>query len=246
MKFVPSPALSALLVFSLGLVACSRAPDAQQELDSLDRDLANAVAGGGRDPAVAAAINDPIMVDPALAQSSNVNAIRPPDRPLSGAVPADAVADGPAPAAGDPAPAATAGCPSCAARRGALTLGALAERQRAGALAGCASRLRYAAGWSNRLPADLPLYPDARVAEAAGTDDGDCRLRAVSFTSAAPVARVIDWYYARARRAGFAATHEAQGSEHVVGGTRGEAAFVAYVSPRGSGSSVDLVANAGR
>ena len=36
-------------------------------------------------------------------------------------------------------------------------------------LAACAGRLPYAIGRVDRLPTALPLYPDARIAEAAGS-----------------------------------------------------------------------------
>ena len=243
MKMLPS--IVVLMGLSLATTACDRSPNAQQDIERLDRDLTNA-----GDPAVASAINDPIMVDPALTQSSNVNAIRPPDRPRSGAVPdvaigARATRRAPGPLASAPPPAKD--CPSCAAKRESLTLGALAKRQRDGGVVRCADRLRYSASWSTRLPAALPMYPDARVIEAAGTDGAGCTLRVVSFESSAAVERVIDWYYTRAKQGGYSAAHEADGAQHVLGGTRRDAAYVAYVSVRaGGGSAVDFVSNAGR
>lgn len=231
---------------SLALAACGKQPAAQQDIDRLDDELG---AGNAADPALATALDGQIMVDPALSQSSNVNAIRPPDRPVSGAVPADDIA---AKALhGDsatlpPAPAARAACPACAAKKGALTLGELARRQRDPSVSGCAPRLGYSAAWATRLPAALPLYPDARVLEAAGVDAAGCRLRVVDFATAAPVARVIDWYAARATAAGYSVAHEADGDGEVLGGTNGDAAYVVYVAARrGGGSSVDLIANSG-
>lgn len=224
------------------LAACGASPNAPQDLDALDRELANVnSAANGRDPAIADALNAPIMVDPALAQSSNANAVRPPSRPDSGAVPPDvAIPDRVDPATLKRAPAPAGDCPRCRAKAGALTLGELARRQSPG----CAP-VSYAAGWANRLPADLPLYPDARVAEAAGSD-GKCALRVVSFASGAAPQKLIDWYYTRATTAGYSAEHQADGGLHVLGGTRGGAAYVVYVTPRASGSSVDLLSNAGR
>jgi hypothetical protein len=64
--------------------------------------------------------------------------------------------------------------------------------------------------------------------------------------SGAGVDRVIDFYYTRATAAGYSADHEAEGAQHVLAGTRGDDAYVVYVTPRsGGGTSVDLVANAG-
>lgn len=237
------------LVFTmlLLLAACGRQPDTQQDLDSLDRELTDAnSAGNRRDPTVAQALHDQIMVDPTLAQQSNANAVRPPARPDDGAVPPDLARPDPVDARTlRHAPTAGGDCPDCKARTGALTLGALAARQR-GRTADCAGAVSYSAGWANRLPADLPLYPDARVTEAAGNNLGGCRLRVVSFASSAAATKVIDWYYTRATAARYSAEHRAQGSLHVVGGTRGDDAYVVYVTPRqGGGADVDLVSNAG-
>lgn len=224
------------------LAACNRQPAARQDLDDLDR----ALAGNRDDPAVRAALNAQIAADPGLTQMANANALRPAAQPRSGALPATDIAARAVSAKIGPlahAPAASGGCAACAAAKGALTLGELATRQHG---RGCATRLRYSAVWSTRLPADLPLYPDARVIEAAGVDGNGCRLRVVSFESAASVERVIDWYYTQGTRAGYSADHEADEAQHVLGGTRGDAAFVAYVSATGAGSSVDFVSNAGR
>jgi hypothetical protein len=237
-----------LPLLALALVACGRAPDGQQDLNSLDAELTNAT-GNARDPALTAALADQIMVDPQLAQSSNGNAVRPPPRPDSGAVAPDGVAtrtDPTDPATLKKAPAADGNCPECQAAKGALTLGALAERQANARSAACAAAIGYSAGWANRLPAALPLYPDARLSEAAGADRNGCRLRVVSFTSNAGVDRLIDYYYTKATAAGYSAGHRTDGTQHVLGGTHGDDAYVVYVSARaGGGSEVDLVSNAG-
>lgn len=235
--------------FALALAGCGRAPEQPQGLDQLDRELTDNALANERDPAVASALRDQIMVDPALTQQSNANAVRPPPRPDPHAVPPEGIGakpDGVDPASLKPAPAAKTDCPECRAAKGALTLGALAERQRAPDTAGCAGRVQYSATWSTRLPAGLPLYPDARVAEAAGTDAGGCRLRIVSFASNAPPSRIIDWYYGRATAAGYSGEHKTDGAMEVLGGTRGNDAYLVYVTKRTSGSDVDLVVNATR
>jgi len=237
--------LLALLTLPL-LAGCGgdRSSAAAQDLADLDRDLA---AGNDRDPALTGALADQIMVDPALVQSANAHALRPADRPATAAVPPDAPLVDPVPAAAaPPIPAARADCPDCAARDGALTIGALAERQRDRATAGCAAGLGYSAGWATRLPAALPLYPGATVREAAGSDRGGCRLRVVAFVTGAPPAKAVAFYHARARAAGYTAEVQADGGARVVGGTRGDDAFVVYADPRpGGGSDVRLVANGG-
>lgn len=230
------------------LAACGERAAAPDDLAQLDRDLAAAAIGAVPDPAIVAALEEPIMVDPALVGQANADAVRPPPRPYSAAVPLDALAGKPVPVGPTrPAPAATGDCPDCRAARGALTLGELALRQRDAAIRGCADRIGYSATWSTRLPAALPLYPDARVSEAAGADAAGCALRLVSFATAAAARPVIDWYHARATDAGYSATHRADAAMHVLDGTRRDgAAYRLYLTPRpGGGTRVDLIVNRG-
>lgn len=233
------------LLLPLALAACNRPSTDQQDLNGLDAELTN---GAVRDPAVAESLGAQIMVDPRLAQSSNAGAMRPAPRPDSGAVPDVALRRDPVdPATLKRAPAASTDCPECKSADGALTLGALAERQKTPDASVCAQKIGYSAGWANRLPADLPLYPAARLTEAAGADKDGCRLRVVSFSSAAPMQKILDYYYTKASGAGYSAGHSTDGKQHVLGGVRGNDAYVVYVTARaGGGSDVDLVSNAGR
>ena len=239
--------LRSAVLLPLALAACNRSSTDQQDLNSLDAELTN---GASRDPALTAALGQQILVDPRLAQSSNADAVRPPTRPDDGAVPPDGVgarADPVDPATLKHAPAASNDCPECKSADGALTLGALAERQKTPDAAACAQKIGYSAGWANRLPADLPLYPDARLSEAAGADQDGCRLRVVSFASGAGVQKMLDYYYTKASAAGYSAGHSTEGRQHVLGGVRGGDAYVVYVTARnGGGSDVDMVSNAGR
>ena len=238
------PLRSALLL-PLALAACNRSSTDQQDLNSLDAEQIN----GTRDPAMTSSLGGQIMVDPRLAQSSNTNAVRPPPQPMTGAVPADVplLKDPVDPATLKRAPAASNDCPECKSADGALTLGALAERQKTPDVGVCAQKIGYSAGWANRLPADLPLYPAARLSEAAGADKDGCRLRVVSFASSAPMQKMLDYYYTRATAAGYSAGHSTDGRQHVLGGVRGNDAYVVYVTARaGGGSDVDMVSNAGR
>jgi hypothetical protein len=233
----------ALLVLSLALGACGGASS-----DLGDYETANTT-----DPALASALQDQIMVDPQLSRQANGNAIRPPGQPYSGAVPSDAVAantdkvdDGQLLRTPDPVPASKE-CTQCAAGREALTLGGLAARQADAGTAKCAAALQYSAGWAQRLPADLPLHPQARVTEAAGAD-GPCALRVVSFSAPQPLQAVLDWYYTRATRAGYSAEHQLDGKEHILGGTRArdDGAYVLYMTARADGGTdIDMVANRG-
>lgn len=252
----------AMVALALAVAACGQREGADRNLDALDNELVESGSGSAntRDPAMMAALQDQIMVDPALAQQSNTDTVRPPAQPYSGAVPADDVARPPASAPmsthgiatsdavkPDPAPQA-GGCPGCAAKKQSLTLGALVSRQPDRRTAACAGAMRYSARWAERLPADLPLYPGARVSEAAGADSATCRVRAVSFSTDASPQTVLDWYYARATGAGYSAEHQADGAEHMLGGTRGGdgGAYAVILTARhGGGTEVDLLANNG-
>lgn len=240
-----SRAFLPLLIVPLMLAGCGGpAPD-----NSADNS-ANAA-----DPALTSALQDQIMVDPQLGRQANSDAVRPPSQPYSGGVPADGVAantdtvdngqllHAPAPTA------ATKDCSQCAAAREAVTLGGLAQRQKNAKTSGCAAQLTYSAGWAQRLPADLPLYPQARVTEAAGTEGGKCQLRVVSFSSPQPMQTMVDWYYTKAIRGGYTAEHQIDGKEHILGGTRDrdDSAYVLFLTTRSDGGTdVDLVANNGR
>jgi hypothetical protein len=234
-----------LVILPLALAACS---------GGSGNDGDDAASANGVDPALASALQDQIMVDPALGQQANGDSVRPPGQPYSGGVPADTVAaNGDAANNGElmraPAPTtADKNCQSCEAGREAVTLGGLAAAQKDGKTSGCAANVQYGAGWAQRLPADLPLYPQARVTEAAGTDGGQCQLRVVSFSAAQPLQVMIDWYYTKAVRAGYTAEHQVDGEQHILGGTRERdgGAYVIYLTARpDGGTDIDLVANNG-
>jgi len=233
-RFVP------LAVAVLALAGCH---SNRNKVDALD----NSLVANDQDPALTGALNDQIMVDPALTQQANGAAIRPPTHPGSGETPATAGQD----KATGPlrhAPAASRDCPECASRKGALTLGELAHRQSGTGMGGCSANVQYSAQWVNRL-GDLPVYPGAQVSEAAGSNHPGCALRIVSFTTTAPADRVIDWYYTQAVKLGYDGEQQTDGHERVLGGTRSrdDGAYVVFVDPSdGGGSAVDLVINNGR
>ena len=217
---------AAACLAALALAACNGGEKA--ELDELDARLGNKA---DVDPALTTALEDQIMVDPALASQSNEDSIRPPAQPFQAPVPLD--------------PNAIDGAGS------GQTLGSLAEQQARlskDKFNGCVLDVQYSMDFANRLPTDLPLYPRARVVEAAGSDAANCRLRAVTYSTTAAPKAMIDYYLTVARRAGFAASHSGEGNEDLVNGTRDRdgAAFYAIIQPAGAGSSVDLVANNGR
>jgi hypothetical protein len=243
----------------LALLACGKRDD-DRNLDSLDNELVEAGSGNANvsDPAMTAALHDQIMVDPALTQHANADSVRPPAQPYSGGVPPTGIAQPPGRTPGSAgastsetiksAPAPSKDCPGCTAARESLTLGALAARQMNRRTSACAGALRYSASWADRLPADVPLYPGARVTEAAGANTGVCALRAVSFSTNARLQTVVDWYYTRVTNTGFTAEHQSDGTQHTLGGTRDRdgGAYVLFLTPRrDGGTDVDLIANNG-
>ena len=241
----------AILLIPLALAACGRGDPPERNLDSLDSELVDTNGSApAKDPALMSALQQQIMVDPVLAQSSNGDAVRPPNQPFAAPVPSENIAGGGNVATGPllSAPAPSGDCPNCEVAKNSMTLGALAAQQKNPRTANCVRGLTYAAGWANRLPPDLPLFPDARVEEAAGTEGGNCAMRAVSYSSASPIQKVIDWYYTRAVSGGYQAEHQAEGVNHVVGGTRArdDGAFVVFLKPReDGGTDIDLIANNG-
>lgn len=226
------------------LAACGTAqPD--DPLAALDAEL-GADAG---DPAVAAAIADPIMTDTTLASRANTNAVRPPPLPYTAPIPpsdvarrgstADAIARVPV----EPAPAASGdGCPECAAAREAKTLAELA-RPFAGR---CSDAIRYSHGWATRLPDGVPIIVNARVMEAAGVADGRCDLRIVRFWSDLPSERLVDWYFTRAQAAGYASGRAVDSVGQRLAGKRADGGrYALFVDPRDDGGSdVALVVGA--
>lgn len=229
------------LSVALALAACGEAPS-DDPLATLESELA---AGAG-DPAVTAALADPIMTDPMLVARANANAVRPPSGPYTAPIPASDVAArgstadlisretlAAAPAAGDES------CSDCAAARGALTLATLAAP-----IAGqCAAQLGYSNGWATRLPAAVPLIPNARIIEAAGVSNAGCDLRVVRFWSDLPSDTLVDWYFTRAKAARYTSERQADAVGQRLSGRRSDGQHYAlFVDPRdGGGSDVALV-----
>lgn len=106
----------------------------------------------------------------------------------------------------------------------------------------CAARAEYTMQWAARLPAAFPVYPRGAVQEAAGTDAAGCSLRVVNFVTPVPLGEVLDFYYSRARSAGFSARRAVQDGDDVLAGVNGAASFVVYARRLPSGhTEVDLV-----
>jgi hypothetical protein len=243
------------LALALPLTACS----SQSSDEAAVADLDSKLVGKGTDPAMNAALNDRILVDPDLTDTANVNTVKEAAQPLSGAIPADSGDDGDASMealdgakmmrAPKPVIVSAQDCTNCGEKR-AVTLGALAADQ--GVTRGkgtCEAKLQYGAGWAARMPPEFPVYPRGRVKEAGGVDGGICDIRVASFTTSAAMLDVIDYYYTRAKRSGYDAEHQVRAGEHVLGGTRdndGGAYFITFNRAPGGGTAVDIVANNGR
>lgn len=239
----------AMLFASLALVGCGDGEDARNNVAALDDEL----AGNSSDPALMGALQDQIMVDPQLAQQSNKDAIRPPSQPYTAPLPNQTVAAGKAamPKDGElmKAPAPKPGGQAFAAQERSITLGGLAERQQNARARSCAARLTYSAGWAARMPPAMPLHPQARVSEAAGTQADGCSLRAVTFSTPQPLQTMIDWYYTRAVKGGYSAEHQVKDGTHLLGGTRKADgnAYILFLSARADGGTdIDLLADGGR
>ncbi|NCP11066.1 MAG: hypothetical protein GW859_03755 [Sphingomonadales bacterium] len=238
-----SLALAAIVVLPIALSACNRTDETSD-------------AGNQADPAARAALEDPIMVDPDLEGQSNRNAATTGSAPASGGVPlsrqkavAEQAQKDATKAAGGKlmsAPAATAmadgECETCNADEPA-TLGAIAASNGGK----CDATLSYGADWANRMPPAFAVYPRATLREAAGVTSSQCNVRIVNFQTGAPLSAVIDYYYTRARRAGYNAEHTAKGKEHYLGGTRKSdgAAYVVIVNDSDGLRDVDIVASNG-
>jgi hypothetical protein len=198
------------------------------------------------DPALAAALGEQIMVDPDLVGQNRANS--------AAAMPS---ADGSLPTV-DNNPEAIASARAEAlrlvggpgrmkkapeAREVAGTLpSALTAAAQAAADGNCAERAQYTMQWAARLPRPFPVYPRGAVQEAAGTDAGDCALRVVNFVTPVPLAEVMDFYFTRARNAGFSAQRQLHDGDDVLAGVKGGASYVVYARRLPSGNTeVDLV-----
>ncbi|MFA6218547.1 MAG: hypothetical protein WC692_02085 [Erythrobacter sp.] len=108
--------------------------------------------------------------------------------------------------------------------------------------ANCAESVKYSSAWAARLPAAFPVYPRGNTQEAAGTDQGDCALRIVSFLTPVALEDVLSFYATRARGAGFGVEHAIKAGDNVLSGTKGKSAYVVYARrlPQGV-TQIDLV-----
>jgi hypothetical protein len=201
------------------------------------------------DPALSGALDEQIMVDPALAGQDGAvvagpNKVELPPEQRSPAAIAAAMAEASKLAGGaiQPAPAALGGKVSSLVE-GAATAAQVAEAARTGKV-DCSGKVEYSMNWVNSLPKPLAVYPRGAVQEAAGTDRDGCSLRVVSFATPVPAADVIDFYATRVRAAGYSVEHQMDDADHVLGGKKGVAAYLVYARKLENGlTEVDIVAS---
>lgn len=240
----------------LALGACGSSDGNERALSKIDADLTSKAG----DPAVEGALEEQILIDPQLADSANGNAVRAPGAPANGAVPTNTAYEGAMATAADlnGLKLISAGkprvvseeelCTDCQADKNGMTLGAKAEKQKA-QRGTCDANLSYGMDWANRMPATFPVYPKGRVMEAAGVEGGACSIRVVSFSSANSMQQIVDYYFTRARGAGFTAEYILRDGEHALGGVRAKddgAYYITFRLRKDGGTDVDIVANGGR
>jgi hypothetical protein len=213
----------------LALVACGGEEKADPRTD--------------RDPAVSAALDDPLMADPDLASQNRGNSALSGGGPATAEIPPDKRGneeiDRAKLAALDPAPLAGSTKPDSRLAK-AVTLEGVAEALKLGA-PGCPAKLAYGFGWAAQMPAALPVYPRGHTRVAAGTDEGGCRLRLVRFVTPVAAGDVVDFYHASATKYGLGPQRSKEGSEEVLSGRKGNARFEIYVRTLPDGQSeIDL------
>jgi hypothetical protein len=222
----------AALAAALALAGCSGGGGSEGNLASLDNQLTN-----DADPALTAALQDQIAVDPNLAQQSNRNAVRPPETPTQAPYPTDAARPA-QPGQGNGGAA------------GTKPAAQLASAPQGGGAGNCTSgaSFDYNNAWAQRLPAAFPFYANGRLTEAAANNANGCSTRVVSFTTADNAQRVLGWYQDRAVQAGYTAERETREGDHILAGTsaRDGGAFYLIVTPKPNGSEVALIVNNGR
>jgi len=206
---IPTAARPAVLAALLALGACS-GQDAN--LAALDNEL----LANGADPALTAALEDQILVDPNLVQQSHPNSVRPPETPVQAQYPPGPDPTRPRTAAGGSA---ASGC--------------------------AAGQFAYGMQWANQLPAGFPAYPGGRVTDAAANNNDGCHMRVVTFTTGDGHQRVLDFYRNVAQRAGYSAEQQRRGGDEVLAGVnaRSDGAFFLIVTPAANGSEVALIVN---
>ena len=193
------------------LAACGGA-SSPEELAAARREVVAAA-----DPAVVAALADPIMSDPDLTVADDSRRVRHVSGPATVTYPPRSKANAAIHAAldGFRTP------PLCDAMPGDA--------------------------WRAKLPPAFAPYPGASGLETAGTDKAPCRVRIASFVAAATAWTMLSHYRGRVTRAGYVTEIKRRGADHVLTGRRAgdKASFYMIVSPRAKASAVSLLTSGG-
>lgn len=219
------------------LVACSERAEDEAADDAMD-------------PASEQALNDELMTDPDMAGRNEANAA------LSGtgnaAIPNIDKSSRAIEAARARAAELVGGSGDLVRAPAAKTIaanapdtGAMVAAARAAVAPGganCAESVQYSSAWAAKLPAAFPVYPRANTQEAAGTDEGNCALRIVSFVTPVPLEDVLAFYATRAKGAGYSVDHAIKSGDNILSGTKAASAYVVYGRRLPAGvTQVDLV-----
>ena len=207
-----------------------------------------------RDPALIAALAEPLMTDPDLSQANVRNLAADPGGPSDGLLPALGFAPDEAALASVDAQALTGGrlrlpgllanpSPRLAAAQAVPKAGMLAERVRMLVDAGpCADRLGHGFAWGAAMGAALPIYPRAHLVDGVGVKDDACHISAASFLTPVAPQPLMAFYHARAREAGYADAASVAGDAALLEGAKGSARFAVLLRNAGHGvTSVDLI-----
>ena len=224
-----------LLSAALLLTACG---SGKQEADPLAE----------RDPAVTAALADPLMADPDLTSQNRGNAVLTGGGPAAGEIPPFKRGQAERDAARAAALAMVGGTLRAAPAASAEQDASPADATTAAALVralpwgrACADQLGYTASWAAKMPPALPVYPRAHVQEAAGSDAPGCRIRAINFQTPVPASEVVEFYATMAGKGGYALTAGRAGADLTLTGTTGGGVFALFVRGGAGLTEVNLV-----
>lgn len=236
---------AALALICLAVTACG---------DDAAREASGRAALVGEDPVIARALNDPLMSDPDLASRNEANAALGfadshalPVIAASGAdasaareaLRLDLLADGPIPDL--PLPRERAEGAALLKALGPMA-GAAELLDAVGAPATCAAGLREDFALAASLPPPAVLPPLGMVRQAGGADGAGCVVRIVRYTTAARPEDVLQYHYAKARRAGMKATRYAEPEAIIRARGKGTEALTVHARPALHGlTGVDLI-----
>ena len=197
-----------------------------------------------RDPAIARALDDPLMTDPDLASrnegaaaitvkiDSGLPLVEPDAEDVAAARAEAAGLTGDTAAAVPPASGTAEALPPR--HTPADHLAVLADRT------ACRAKLDSSTIWAARMPPALPVYPRGATQAATGGEGKNCRVAAVVFTTPVPADEVVSFYWRRARSAGLAPLHLTAGEWSVLQGARAGQAFDLRAARTGSLTTVEL------